>query len=237
MADAATPEPLLTPVEEQLNLIAAERDRIAGELHDDSVQAITAVSLQLQRLKAKLDDPEHIALIEQARQTADDAIERLRHMLFVLHPSSLEDDGLVMTLEIYMETYLEPTGIHWSVRGDPTSEFPVGVAALGFRLAREAVSNALRHASPSAINITADKAGDQLAIEVRDDGCGFETGTQRLKSGHLGLKHSQALAQAARGTYQVDSTIEQGTTVRITLPGPRHPHFLTQDEAGSGQRQ
>jgi len=218
MADSAIPEQLLTPVEQQLNLIAAERDRIAGELHDDSVQAMTAVSLQLQRLKARSDDPELIALIQQARDAADEAIERLRHMLFVLHPSSLENDGLVVTLEIYMETYLEPAGIDWSVEGDPDAEFPIGVAALGFRLAREAVSNALRHASPTTIVVTAHKAGDELTLQIYDDGCGFETGNQRLKAGHLGLKHSRALAHAAQGTYHITSTIGQGTTVAISLP-------------------
>jgi len=218
MTDSALPKPLLTPVEAQLNLIAAERDRIAGELHDDSVQAMTAVSLQLQRLKARAEDPEHIALIQQTRDAADQAIERLRHMLFVLHPSSLEDDGLAVTLEIYMDTYVKPAGIAWSVQGDPQASFPVGVAALGFRLAREAVSNALRHASPNTISVKVAKANSELAIQIDDDGCGFETGTRTLKVGHLGLKHSRALALAARGSYQITSTVGQGTTVEISLP-------------------
>lgn len=216
--DATSVEPLLTPVEEQLTLIAAERDRIAGELHDDSVQAMTAVSLQLQRLKARAVNPEDIALIQQARDTADDAIERLRHMLFVLHPTSFENDGLVVTLEVYMQTYVEPSGVDWSVDGDPDGELPMGVAALGYRLAREAVSNALRHAAPTRINLVVEKLDDALRIEIRDDGCGFEIGDLRSKAGHLGIKHSRALAHAAHGTYDVSSQIGHGTTVKICLP-------------------
>jgi len=214
------PEPILISVDKQLNLIAVERDRIAGELHDDSVQAMTAVSLQLQRLRPRATSAEQLALIDQARHAADEAIERLRHMLFVLHPSSLEDDGLVMTLEIYMENYVEPAGIESVVSGETDTEIPIGVAALGFRLAREAIANATGHASPSKVNVNVGRVDDELIINITDDGCGFEIKDQTFKAGHLGLKHSRALARAAQGSYAVDSIIGTGTTVRIALPAP-----------------
>jgi len=219
----------LAPIDTQLAIVAAERERIAGELHDDSVQAMTAVSLQLQRLKARMADSAEAELVDQARQTADQAIERLRHMLFVLHPSSLEDDGLVVTLEIYLEAYVEEAGVGWQITGDETIELPVGVAALGFRLAREAISNAMRHAAPTTITVsvelvaTAGASGEpdiaeDLSIEVRDDGVGFDATEHRSKAGHLGIKHSTSLAETALGSYSVRTRVGAGTTVRIRLP-------------------
>lgn len=211
-------EPALGPVDEQLEIVAVERERIAGELHDDSVQVMTAVSLQLQRLLARVDDESDRALIDQTRKMADDAIERLRHMLFVLHPSSLEDDGLFVTLEVYLETYVEVDGIKWTVTGEQNLDLPLGVSALAFRLAREAISNAIRHASPSHLAITIDEIDQYLIVAVQDDGSGFEVGGRKLKAGHLGLIHGRALAEAALGTYNIVSAIDAGTTVTIRLP-------------------
>ncbi|MFT4596188.1 MAG: signal transduction histidine kinase [Paracrocinitomix sp.] len=211
-------EPALGPVDEQLEIVAVERERIAGELHDDSVQAMTAVSLQLQRLQARVDDENDRALVEQARKMADEAIERLRHMLFVLHPSSLEDDGLFVTLEVYLETYVDAEGIDWTVKGEQNLDLPLGVSALAFRLAREAISNAIRHASPSRVAIMIDEIDQHLIVAVRDDGSGFEVGEHKLKAGHLGLIHGRALAEAALGTYDIVSAIGAGTTVTIQLP-------------------
>lgn len=211
-------EPLLTTVDAQLSSIAAERDRIAGELHDDSVQAMTAVSLQLQRLKSRATAADDVALIDHARRTTDEAIERLRHMLFVLHPSSLETDGLVVTMEIYLESFVESDGISWQVDGDADLELPVGVAALGFRLARESVSNAVRHGAPTHITVTVTVEESTLVILVRDDGSGFDAGQREFRVGHLGLRHSASLAEAARGSYSVHSALGDGTTVEIRLP-------------------
>ena len=111
-------EPFLGAVDERLEIVAVERERIAGELHDDSVQVMTTVSLHLQRLHARVENENDRALVEQIRKMADDAIERLRHMLFVLHPSSLEGDGLLVTLEVYLESYVEAEGIEWTVTGE-----------------------------------------------------------------------------------------------------------------------
>lgn len=218
-----TSDELLAPVDTQLAIVAAERDRIAGELHDDSVQAMTAVSLQLQRLKARSTNAADAELIDQTRRAADAAIERLRHMLFVLHPSSLEDDGLVVTLEVYLETYVEEAGIAWAMTGDEAIDLPLGVSALGFRLAREAVSNAMRHAKANKISITVaggyiSEQLESLHIEVHDDGVGFDAPQRRSKVGHLGLRHSTALAEAALGSYSVESEPGRGTTVRIEIP-------------------
>lgn len=209
---------LLAPVDVQLATIAAERERIAGELHDDSIQAMTAVSLHLQRLAARLEGEADLALVGEIRAATDEAIDRLRHMLFVLHPATLEEDGLTVSLEVYLETYVEPLGIAWTLEGDQDPDIPIGVAALGFRLARESVSNAVRHAAPQRIGVTVVMVDGSLVLTVTDDGTGFDVGEARRRVGHLGLDHSRALAEAALGSHQVTSEYAKGTVVVITLP-------------------
>jgi len=145
--------------------------------------------------------------------------QRLTDMLFVLHPATLEEDGLVVTLDIYLETYVGTEGIDWTVTGDESIELPLGVAALGFRLAREAVANVLRHAAASRIDVAVEAVDGKLTITVIDDGIGIES-SKKSKAGHLGLSHCQALASASLGSFIVASGIDGGTTVLITLPTP-----------------
>lgn len=217
---------LLAPVDTTLDTIAAERDRIAGELHDDSVQAMTAVSLHLQRLRSRADDPDVIELLERARDLTDGAIDRLRHMLFVLHPATLEPEGLRATFEAYLESWVEPLGLTWDVVGEVPGDLATGVAALAFRLGRDAIGNTVRHASADHVTVELGADGDRLVVEVRDDGCGFELEPDRAVPGHLGLRHAAALARSARGRHQVTSEVGGGTVVRIELPlieaVPRH---------------
>ena len=109
-------------------------------------------------------------------------------------------------------------GIEWTVIGEQNLDLPLGVSALAFRLAREAISNAVRHASPSRLAITIDEIDRHLIVVVQDDGSGFEVVGRKLKAGHLGLIHGRALAEAALGTYDIVSAIGAGTTVTVQLP-------------------
>lgn len=215
--DAGSVSGSVTP-NEQLQVVAKERDRIAGELHDDSVQAMTAVSLQLQRLLGRVDDPDTRAIVENARRTTDAAINRLRHMLFVLHPTSLEEDGLVLTLRSYLETYVKPVGLECKVLGDEDIEIPIGVAALGFRLTHEAATNAVRHSGGSSIEISVSCLPGWLKITVVDNGVGFDALSVKTRPGHRGIGHCQDLARTALGSYEIKPGTDCGAIVEITLP-------------------
>ncbi|MEZ5279069.1 MAG: sensor histidine kinase [Acidimicrobiales bacterium] len=207
---------------QRMALIAHERERIAGELHDDSVQAMTAVSLRLQRLQARLAEHELRQSVVELRHQVDEAIERLRHMLFSLSSPTLEQDGLVITLEIYLETYVEKAGLAWELHGDEALRLPHDVEALAFRLARGALINAIKHARATKVSVSVDRSDDGgLAVVIADDGIGFETGeiTAKDKPGHVGLTYAQSLARAVGGSYAIDSMPGKGTTVSFSIPG------------------
>lgn len=205
---------------ERIGLIATERERIAGELHDDPVQAMTAVSLRLQGLQMRLDDPQQQEAVEALRVSVNDAIERLRHMLFTLASPTLREDGLVVTLRVYLESYVEPAGMTWSITGDEELRLAEDVEVLAFRLCRGAVINVLKHAQASSIAITvAVDENQELTVTIADDGVGFDPGVAfQERPGHVGLSYARSLAEAVGGTYSIESAPGSGSTVTFTIP-------------------
>lgn len=195
----------------------AESARIAGDLHDDQVQAMTLVSIRLQQLRRHVrDDAEAARLLAEAERATSEAIDRLRRMIFELHSPVLERDGLTTAIEVYLdETFRDD--VAWSVDGDPGPLDPA-VAGLAYRLAREAMFNAFKHAAPSRVDVEIERAPETLAIVVRDDGRGFDAEAEAIEPGHLGSEHARRLAAAAGGTWTVASRPGGGTTVRFSLP-------------------
>lgn len=177
----------------RLDAIDHERQLIAGRLHDDSIQAMTAISLNLQRLARTADvDREQV---EQLLHLTNDAIDRLRHMMFSLHPPSLVDDGLVATLEEYLEGFIAPTGLRVAVHGDAGRRTTAATEALAFRLARGAIHNSWTHAEAQSIDVTVTVGDSTVEIVVSDDGIGFDPATiAHSNVGHAGIGYACELA-------------------------------------------
>lgn len=195
----------------------AERARIAGQIHDDQIQAMTLASIRLQQLRQKVrDEADGAALVASAQDATNGAIARLRRMIFELHAPSLETDGLDGAVEEYLdETFGDE--VNWSVEGDPGPLSP-GVGALAYRLAREAMFNTFKHAHARTIRVAIERVPAALTVTVQDDGAGFDGADLNAERGHLGFDHSRQLAAAAGGSWSYQSHPGQGTTVRFTLP-------------------
>lgn len=202
----------------RLSLITAERVRIAGELHDDSIQAIIACSLHLQQLRTSVEQPELQHEVGRLLDMTNGVIDSLRGVLFDLHPITLEEDGLLVTLKIYLEDMVKPAGVEWEVLGDETGRAPAHVEGLGLRLACEAINGALEHAHPSNIAVSVLFNPNSLLVTVRDDGRGFDVAQVAVESGHDGIQVGRVLAESIGGTYEVQSSLDEGTSVRISLP-------------------
>ena len=135
----------------QRSLIIAqdeERRRIAQDIHDDSVQSLTVVSLRLQRLGRRLPEPEQ-NMVRDAEIATTHAIARLRRLMFELHPVGLERDGLAAALRAYFTETIDPARVEWNVHASLKKEPSRSVQSLAYRLTREAVLNALKHANPT----------------------------------------------------------------------------------------
>jgi PAS domain S-box-containing protein len=196
-----------------------ERRRIASDIHDDSIQVISAADLRAQTLARHLEDPEHRRQAEELRDTLHEAVIRLRHLLFELRPPSLDREGLVPALRSYVDG-LEGTPI--DVESELASEPPADIRALLFRIAQEAITNARKHASASRIVVTLSSAEGGVRLRVSDDGVGFvpPRGAEPVP-GHIGVPTMIERAELAGGRCRIESKPGRGTTVDAWLPlGP-----------------
>jgi signal transduction histidine kinase len=205
----------------QRSLITAqdeERRRIAQDIHDDSVQSLTVVSLHLQRLGRRLSEPEQNRMVREAEIATTHAIARLRRLMFELHPAGLEREGLAAALRAYFAETIDPASVQWNVDTSLKQEPSPSVQSLAYRLAREAVLNALKHAHPTRVRVALVERNDGVGAVITDNGNGFDPDAIRESPGHMGLSTTTAMATAAGGWWKVLSHPRTGTTVQFWLP-------------------
>lgn len=198
-----------------------ERRRLAMGIHDDTVQSVLAASLRLQRLRRHLRAADHDGtdLVLEVQHDLDEAISRLRRLVFELHPPTLDRNGLVPAMRLYLEETLDPEGVAWTVSttGDEVSDDVT--AALVYRLFREAVLNSLRHANATTVDVTVDVNEEDVLVTVRDDGVGFDPGMLPAeRPGHLGMEVARTLCEGVGGRWQVESAPGRGTQIRLRVP-------------------
>ena len=201
-------------------LIADERRRLAGVIHDDPIQALTAVGLRIQRLKRHVEG-DAAEQVEGLHLAVGEAIERMRRLLIDLHPPTLDDDGLVSAIDVYLGEVLEPLGLECTLADSVDEEPTFGTASLAYRLAAEALWNVVKHAEATRVDVTVNVELGAVEVVIVDNGIGFDPAKfSRRRVGHLGIRECLELATRASGTWSADSEPGRGTTVRIWLPGP-----------------
>lgn len=198
-----------------------ERRRVATGIHDDTVQAAVAANLRLSRLKRHLSksDEKAATLVDDAANDLRESITRMRRVVFELHPPTLDEEGLVSAMRLYLSETATPQGLDWTVDGSEPADLDHASRTLAYRLFREAVANAVKHADAHRIDVTLQREGDELEVAVTDDGSGFDTqSAARPVPGHLGLTSSVQLAEASGGRWSVESSPNKGSTVTYAVP-------------------
>lgn len=200
-------------------LIAEERRWIAGVLHDDPIQAMTAVNLRIQRL-ARHADPDLAPTIAELQTAVAEAIDRMRRLLVDLHPPTLDDEGLEAAIDGYFAEVLEPTGIECALDSRVEDEPSLETASLAYRLIAEALWNTAKHADASTVTVRIVAVAGGVDASIVDDGVGFDvTRPFHRRAGHMGISACRELAERASGSWTVESAPDVGTTVHIQLPG------------------
>ena len=203
-------------------LVAAqeeERYRIAGDVHDDPVQAMTTVALRLAIARARIDDPEIGEEFDKLDASVNRAVDRLRHLLFELHPRTLDVDGLVPAIREYVARLaddLEGTGFRIV---DRLSEEPSAERRLIlYRIAQEALTNVRKHAGATQVLVTIDQRPDGVYLRVEDDGVGVGDAETEPRRGHLGLAAMRERAELAGGWWRIADREGGGTVVECFVP-------------------
>ncbi len=155
-----------------------ERNRIAVDVHDDSVQALAAVELRLGLLRRQLADidPALLQNVERAHQSVTDATTRLRHLLFDLESPALRST-LAEALTEAADFVFEDTGVRWVVTGDTSIDLPQATRVMAYRVAKEALANVRKHARATTVEIGLASHEDGVLVTVTDDGIGVDTET------------------------------------------------------------
>jgi two-component system sensor histidine kinase UhpB len=191
-----------------------ERRRIAAELHDGLGQTLTAIALQLSRFAQQLegdDRPE----AEQIRDAILETIEDVRRLARDLRPEGLDELGLVPALTNLVERIVEQTGIPFERHLDRgLSELGPDQELVIYRVAQEAITNAIRHANASAIDVALRRENGGVVLEVSDDGEGI---THR-RAGGTGFRTMRERALTVGGRLDVRTSARAGTAIRLTLP-------------------
>ncbi len=196
-----------------------ERRRIAGDIHDDSIQAMTAVELRIAALARELGEGPHNETLRRTQQSVQSAITRLRHLLFQLRPRTLDEEGLAPTLRIYLDQLARDEDFKGRLEDRLVTEPPQELRAMLYRIVQEALTNVRKHAPGAQVQIVLEPMDRGFFVRIKDDGPGFDASTvQESPIGHMGLSSMRERAEMAGGWFRVDSGLGRGTTVECWVP-------------------
>ena len=200
----------------------AERARLSRELHDETVQDIIAAAQRLQMTQRALergDTPTALESLRAARALTQNTLDELRRLIRALRPIYLEDLGFVPALEMLAREIPEPP-VEVLITGEPRRLKPE-VELAAFRVAQEALANAVQHAGASQITLVVAFGDRELILSVGDDGSGFEPPDMPdalTEEGHFGLVGMRERVLLLGGYLDIASRPGNGTRVTARFP-------------------
>jgi signal transduction histidine kinase len=203
-------------------LVAAhedERRSLSENLHDDTIQVISAVGMRLDALRGRIQDEEVVIELDKLQSVVRNAVRRLRHLVFELRPPELDQVGLLAALRLYLHENAEPEGPRYRLV-DRLEHEPRGPTRLIlYRFAQESLTNARKHARAGQVTVEIAGTADGYSLTVIDDGVGCSPDDAlRPRPGHLGLAALRERAELSGGQLDVHSTPGVGTVVELQLP-------------------
>jgi signal transduction histidine kinase len=200
--------------------VIEERNRLARDLHDSVTQTLFSVVLTAEAASTLVerDAAGAKAQLERLRSLSRDALQEMRSLIFELRSADLASDGLVATLRKHCEILGRVRKIEIDVSVEGERALPGEIEQALFRIAQEAVNNALKHAAAGRIDVLLLMAPPLVTLTVRDDGRGFDPTAPRIHSKRLGLTSMRERAEALGAKLSVESAPGAGTTVRAEVP-------------------
>ncbi|MEU9062322.1 sensor histidine kinase [Streptomyces sp. NPDC048430] len=201
----------------------AERERLAREIHDTLAQGLSSIQLLLRAAERSLPgDSPATTHVRRAREAAQDNLAEARRFVRALTPPDLQRGSLAAALSrLSSRTSAPGLTVQFAVSGRPV-ELPTPYEVALLRTAQSALANTVRHSGARRAEITLSFMETSVALDVVDDGRGFDTAAEPVTSsgGGFGLPAMRARARSLGGTLSVESGSGQGTAVAVTLPLP-----------------
>ena len=208
-----------------LNAREAEGARISRLLHDDVGQVLSAVGLHLTVLKMDLQDrePEAIERTLAIQNMLEQAVNRVRELSYELNPDLVERVGLHYALERLLIRCRETTPTAIRMFNTIRVPLPVDAATALYRIAEQAVENAVKHSAGTQVRVVLRESGGQASMEVRDNGKGFAVEIAEEQPHGLGLLLMRLHAERSAIQLTVRSSAKKGTIIRAVYMMPGKP--------------
>jgi signal transduction histidine kinase len=194
-----------------------ERRRLARELHDETGQTLTSVSLGLKSVEERVADPvTRQAIADLGRQVAQ-TMQDVRRIALELRPKVLDDYGLVSALERLTNTFSTQTGIQVDLEAQLGSErLPTEIETALYRIVQEGLTNVAKHADPTRASVFVTPKNGSVLLVLEDDGGGFDPA--KARNGGLGLEGMRERVELLEGRMTIESSTDAGTTLVVEMP-------------------
>jgi signal transduction histidine kinase len=201
--------------------VLEERNRLAGEIHDSLAQSFAGISMQLFAAQEVIQsmDENSLGYIERANDLARFGLAEARRSALSLRSDIIEESGLIEALQMLVERSNIPGRLRCNFRsnGVRKEDLPLQIQQDFLRIAQEAISNALRHAKPTVINVNLRLDSTNLLLEIRDNGSGIDN--TRLENGEgLGLGNMRDRAKTLGAELDIRTADGRGTSIIVRLP-------------------
>jgi signal transduction histidine kinase len=207
-----------------------DRDRqlTAYDIHDGVVQLMTGALMRLEAYRGKQGEECDSEDLHAATQQLREAIDEARRLIGGLRPPEIDEKGVVGAIE-----YLAAPRNHGPMKVEFIHDLPLRLSSLQettiFRIVQEALHNAQRHSGSDRARVILRLDGDQVFLEIRDWGKGFDTKTTRMR--RYGIRGIEERTRLLGGTVHIESSPGQGTMIRVSLPlNAADAHEVTETE-------
>ncbi len=197
-----------------------ERLHLSRELHDESGQLLTALTVQLGLLDRNVDQPDNMRdKIEELKITTNEIQENLHKLAVDLRPASLDHIGLVTTLRQFITEFNRQYdfSVDFEAVGMENKRLPSDVETTIFRIVQESLTNVILHAQAKHVDVLLNLHNQRVVLVVEDDGVGFIP-TSLGTEDHLGLFGMRERVEMLGGIFVIESSPGKGTTIKAEVP-------------------
>ena len=206
--------------EARASALLAERDRLAGEIHDSLEQGLTAIMMQLDAAEKHLEKaPEVRTILHRARNMAEFSRAEIQHAVWDILSPLLENADLATAIKhVAGQISSGSTEVKIEIKGS-SRPLPSSHEHHLLRMVQEAITNATKHARAKTIVVKLDYTGPDLTLTIEDDGVGFVPDTIKPASqvGRYGLQGMRARAKKLKANFDIASQTGKGTVVTIRM--------------------
>jgi two-component system, NarL family, sensor kinase len=211
-----------------LSLQDDERRRIARELHDGAAQNLFAISVNLENLqhpKVGLTSS-GVELVKECQELCEESLREVRTLSYVIHPPTLDRVGLIPTLQWYIDGFVRRSGVTVQLHADEgVGRLPLEVETDLFRIVQEGLSNVLRHSGSNVASVLIERRGDQVVLQIKDNGRGMAGGANSDATEFgIGIPSMRERLRRLRGHLEVKSAADGVALVaRVPVSAEKEP--------------